>query len=456
MSPSIHRHDSYAYVYPSAPRGFLFHDDEGLEPIQLRRALRTLTSTIEEDDRPEEHIPALLITVNANTIAATYSLRAFPTPVKVGRGQWVNGQQSRGTEWLATQGQHLRVAIISDVNNPLSNIDYVTPSELYEQCTELVRFTGMCPCDLDGAPCRESLVHPHLTEITEADMVSDYYLEKEDVRFARYKQVAGFEYASPAMTTVQDFEKGNRPWDDHDFAVVPARKAEFAARGSRKSNEHQKRSLECSQCTFQTLTYKGEATDCGWIRNCKGPVSVDQGYQALRGWYDTVGFDDMPGFTEGQRNYLLLLGGKEVRAQISGATRRIKAVYAGFLRCGYPGKWEYKLSANAGDLTRGETFKSYAALRTVLPDLPLDPQVDMPYLTRLAAASLGAWPHVYIAYKGSLDTHHITVSDIYVSVTGCNTKHKQGHRGITIADGPKAFVSAGPLHYGDISEHFNS
>lgn len=463
MTPSrADRYDrQHQRVYPSAPRGFLFYDSEGLEPQQLRKAMWSLLGTISEDNKPEGAIPALFIPLDECTVAATFSLRAFPSPIRYGKTQYYNRHVTAnpGTEWLSVHGADLEAAVVTDITNPLSRINYVNPNALYDQCTELMRLTGLCPCDLEGAKCRSENVLPSLKEITEEQMLYDFFLDKEDVRFARYKHVAGFEYASPATTTLQDFETGNRPWDAHDFTAVEARRAEYKVRGNRQSVDYKKRTLECSECAFQTMQYDGTSTDCGWVRNCTGPVSVEQAYEALQEWYDESGYENMRFFTAAQRDYLMLKGGEEVRAKICGATRRIKATYGGFLRTGYgaTGGWTYRLSAHAGDISRHEDFKSYADLRSVLPELPEQPTVEpLDYKVKLAAASLGAWPHVYVQYKGSLTTHHMCVNNSYVRVDACNTSYMAGHRGITLSDGPKAFVAQGPLTYGSISKAFNS
>jgi hypothetical protein len=406
----------------------LFHDtDAALSIDDIRKALYQLSNLHQLDDEQTADT-AIAVRVNDNTIAATFSMRALPKPTKVHSPYSWNKPNTEVEEWLSNQ--KMRGWIVPAVKNGGVPINEIGFADFYEDCEQLPRLMGMCPCPMqDTGECARTLVWSKLPEAFHAPEVQQSFFDINNKVFNRvaYKAVGGFEYVSSSCTTSEDFMEGLRPWDNHDFSNVPDRKKELSSRGKERHIQASSRKSKCAECAFATKkTVHRSLKDCGFLDSCAEGVTDNQGWVALYAWLDRdSGFMNMPGFTTAQRNYLLRLSGEKITARVLYESRQTKTVYGGFLY--KHGEWTYTLAAAAGDLSRVKRFNTYQELQQALQagGAPLaDAPEDAPAINRrtlLACALLGYHTRATQPYQAYHPTRTVIAHNI--DATGDTQPH---------------------------------
>lgn len=417
FTPSIARYgNQWNRVYSLPPQGILFHDTEkALNAKDITRALFVLGECADGADK------AIVVRVNNNTLAATFSLKGFPTPVRAG----LSYTSFQTTEWLNKFG--IQGWLVRDVSKPQLAPVPVDFNAIYDNCLSLLRLADKCPCPkLGNGDCFKEVISPNIPPEFTA-LSSDYTINAALFRRVKYKAIAGFEYIPGAATTENDFSSSMRPWDYHDFSIVEHRREQLSSRGRERTRRAIHRKQECSKCAFSHVDRNtGSFKDCGTIASCTSGISTGDAWALLHQWYHQHGFDSMPGFTPSERNFLLLKGGTDSHAKVFGASRRVKIVYGGFRSPGYWGfspNWKYYLSARAGDLQRYEAFSSYAALRKVLPELPETvPVGTVPTRDLLGCAIAGVTRVIKHAYSRWHPVHNIRCLPGNIELQGASTR----------------------------------
>jgi len=411
------RDSTFRRIYPRASEGFLFHDTE--EALQLSDILRPLHRLSELFEGAKK---ALVIRHDANTLVATFSLAAFPKPVRIQRDPYK--PSTKDYEWLQESG--LTGWLIPDVNNPSVPAIACSPDDIFSNCTELVRYTNSCPCPKqDTGECAAEVLYPNLPEgIQSQDMLSDYRIDRKSLKRVRYKTIAGFELTSGGLTADGDFGKAIRPWDNHDFQVVPGRRLELSARGKARHLRAKFRKAQCSKCCFvKTFYYSGETEDCGNIADCKEATDAATAWGLLYHWYSDCGFNNMEGFTAKQRDYLVQAAGRETLIRAI-CERRTRTIWGGFVST-HKG-WCYRLSAAGGDITRCEDIATWKELKEKIPELPdkIEP-IHLDSKTKLACAILGTQRHGITAqYMPYRPIYKITVVGSCAEATGAASRYE--------------------------------
>jgi len=374
FTPSIRGYrKNYVKVWNRAPDAFLFHDTENsLEIEDVRKPLFILSELHVLNDPTAEAATssvALAARVDSKTIAVTFSLRGFPSPIKLykdGRSRF-NGELH---EWLSASGlSGWYIESVKDNSIPATPIDF---SSFFDDCQQLPRLMGECPCPLlSEGQCLNTLVWPKLPAAFRQPAVHNslFELTNKDVSKRRYSNLAGFQYVSSAKTTPTDFNQGMRPWDNHDFTLVQDRQNELSARGKVRHIREKSRKERCSSCVFANRQYSYKQgvlkiTDCGYVNSCNHGATEEQTRTALLGWYQHSLFASNDGFTKEQRDWLVRKAGDTVNVKALYPTRKTKTIYGGF-RIRYS-KITYQLSAAAGDLTRSIEFESFSDLKQCL------------------------------------------------------------------------------------------
>jgi hypothetical protein len=418
FTPSVKQHGViHQRVYPGAPTGFVFHDTEkDLSVKDILRPLHRLADLFDNATR------VLIIRQTSNTLVATFSLSGFLTPALIRAAYWKSSPDDH--EWLtrhAPEGW-----LIPDIHNPAQAPIQCNPDDLYSQCTELLRYTGGCPCDLlASGECVRRNVYPHLPpEFTEEVMRTDYMILKDNLKRVKYKTVSGFTYITGGHTTTTEFSEAIRPWDTHDFSVVSKRQTALSNRGKLRHIRKKFKEAHCRTCCFVTTVYhSGGVEHCGDIANCESATRTTDAWLLLYNWYNNhSGFENMPGFTAVQRDYLIRAAGTETRARLF-TNRRCKTLYGGFVFA--VGEWRYCLSAAAGDLQRNLKVSSWKQLKSYLPELPdiIDtPRVDAQ--TKLACAALGTG---YVVRRRPYHpVYKIVLEHGYVEAVGAACRYLSG------------------------------
>ena len=342
----------YARVFAHNPEGFLFHDTENdLDIRHIRKALYRLAELHQQDESTKAIADtALVIRVNAKTLAATFSMSGLPRPVKIRKGYW---NDSQAIDWLSENnlsGWYLES--VKDSSVPPTEVNY---SQLYDHCENLMRLMGNCPCELQKTgECAEQLVWSKWPSAFQDAVIqrSHYGIEPDMLRKVRYKEVDGFHLVSGSHTTTDDFNASVRPWDNHDFSQVEERKHELSVRGKTRHVKEARKKAICTECVFSLKSYKGNVSDCGQLGRCTSGIKEEDAWTTLYHWLDKKsGFMNMPGFTEEQRQHLIRLSGITVTARVLYESRQTKTVFGGFMK-DRDDDWAYFLSAGAGSGSR--------------------------------------------------------------------------------------------------------
>ena len=310
------------------------------------------------------------------------------------------------------------VGLITNINNPAEAPVILKIGQVYEQCVELNRLAGNCPCLKlkENNRCLQTE-----TIFPEGYNHDAWFMEVETHRLKTQslKEINGFEFVSPGCTVDSDFTKGLRGWDEHDFSFVEDRKETFQERGAALKTKTAHRKKHCSQCIFNCVrTVSNDKTrihDCGTMYNCKhGAVTEELAWQALDKYYAMSDFDNMPGFTVQQRDYLLRRSGDIFRQRgIISNAMKTKVAYGCFTYVGGGSKkWVYSIHAAAGDKTRCKTYESYTALQQDV-SIPPHPTVEpLNQLQILACMIYGASKYLRMQSGWGSSSYPIILIDI--------------------------------------------
>ena len=407
------RHQStWDYCFPKAAPGFLFHDTESdLNPADLRRPLHTL---LEIYDKGKE---VFLVRINNKTLFASFSLAGIPHPFPDRR------YAPKHRDILRSEGEkYTEGFLLQDATDPTSEIKRFKWNDLYENCERLERFTDSCPCPAAGYECKEEIL-PRVFDVPVEVLRTDYGIPAAStLKRIRYKNIAGFEYISGALTTSHDFMEALRPWDYHDFDCIDAKKAEYKTRGVSRKYLDQFRKEKCSVCCFAA----GE-TSCGLEKHCPDSTDEATAWSNLALEYQHEGLGQQPNprmqFTPEQVNYLIRHAGTEFRTNVMTGNRSITCMFAGFFRSG--GVWQYAIAPIGRPYTRRKLFDSYEALYAATSNIApatAVPKVEIPYNQRLAASILGdkSTFFKYADYSIKLDHDAVyltTASDRWQQIT---------------------------------------
>lgn len=433
--------------YEQAPIGFVFHDDEkALELEEIRGALVSLFYLVrKEHEEGSEDPRTIVLRVDAHTLAATFSTSGFPVPHRIRSWNKDNPLFPLPNDEPLVKGtDYLNGWLVSDVTNLTAPVNPISFGDLYDNCTQLVKLGGGCPCDLlKTGDCMEYTVLPQLPTSFVGPMSSDYDVEQSWLLRKRYRDLMGFEYVKPSYTVEGDFSSAMRPYDLHDFALVAQRKAEFAARGAKRKSHNHRRETQCSLCYFSSISPKGKVQDCGYVYNCESAVTQLDAWAYLETRYDRLGFETMSNFTAKERDYLIHLGNTNVKTTAITGNQAISGILAGFVRT--TRGWGFQLSPTRGCLDRQGVCHSYEEVYRSLANTSHVAAPDkipkVPHVTkrvRMACALLAERNYVYVWGKGAVNHYRTTYSSGVggcVTRTGTNTSsYEMGRRTITIAD----------------------
>jgi hypothetical protein len=425
FTPSRRIDRKWIRVYRAAPPGFLFHDTEGnLEVSDVWRALHRLSSLHTNAKQ------AIACRVDNQTIAATFSLAAFPMPRRL--QTW---EQKRSGDFgdAYLQTEDMTIWVFPDVSNSTQKPKRMSAYAFYEECEQLPKLVGQCPCPLiSSGECLKENVLPKLPSVFTPEVMRTNYsgFEQSVLKTGLFKSLFGFEYVSTKTTTNEDFAPGWRPWIDHDFDLVPERKVVLSKRAKLQHTRKKYRELKCSGCAFQSTNWRtSNPTDCGEIHYCEEGISEKNVWTLLYAWYGETGFEQLPGFTTRERNYLIkAAGNQEYRYAIGNNIRKVRVILAGFT-LERSNTWYYRVSAACGDLQRQEHFRSYSDLRNAIPELPETPdEFEIPAQVRLACAILGT--HNDIHSRGAFGrwqpVHRTELRGDTVYSTATSTRYDAG------------------------------
>jgi len=433
----------YGRVYPGAPEGFLFHDTENALGIRdILRPLRDLSALFEGATK------ALVLRHDDHSLVATFSLAAFPTPARrrIHKYAYRGGVYSEGPhggDWL--QDNNPQGWLISDVNDPTVPPTACAPNDIFDQCTRLSRFAGNCPCTLlKTGECATRYLYPNLpSPFNDAQtMRVDYLIDAKSLKRVRYKNVADFELISGALTVNADFTPSVRPWDDHDFSLIEARRRKLSVRGKVRHLRDKFRQAQCAKCCFadKPKGAKEKVVDCGQVDACTEATSSATAWGLIYHWYKTMNFESMPGFTPAQRDYLIQVAGRETSAKAISAVRRTRVIYAGFRARqshAYSSAignvhWHYHLAAAAGDLQRSSSYGSWSDLKKVLPELPETIEsTPLPSKVKLACAIFGSRLYgITEPGKSWYPLYKVALRGSYVVATGTNARYESTAEGL--------------------------
>lgn len=423
------RYSSVDYEYPKAPTGFLFHDTENLLKYdELRKPVHYLAELYEGARS------VLLCRVNDQTIAATFSTDFIPYPIKYEHYD----HDSRSNQKVILPKEDTFVGLIKNVNDPAEIPTILKIGEIYDQCPELSRLTGNCPCTKltkeNRCPQTEKI-------FPEGYVHNAWFNEVEGSVFKRktLQNIHGFEYVSPGHTIVHDFTKGLRGWDEHDFTLVETRKDTFKERGASKRTKDAHRKKHCSKCAFHTIRTDVRehrfVYDCGDIHRCTyGAVSSDLAWQVLLKYHDLSRFDKMDGFTIEQRDYLLRNSGHPfMQRGIMSHIRKTNVALGTFIYLRSKREWAYTVHAAAGDLTRYKAYLNYTDLRNDVSFLPekFDKEHKLNQLQALACMLFGVAGDLRGSGWGS---SYYPIAHLVVSDTSVNAE-AVGRNGVMMARG---------------------
>lgn len=428
---------TYLRIYPRAPSGFIFHDtDAAIDIADIRHALHRLANLHEvgEEDAPAKANQALALRVDANTLVASFSMSALPTPTLVAThgGRLHTGQNTR--EWLGTQS--LTGWFVESVQDPSVAATPFVPNAFYDECTRLERLTGHCPCALlTTKECQATWVAPRIPEPFRAVglLSRDFPVDYTMLRKVAYVTLPGeWKRTSPKTTATYDFTESIRPWDYQTFVNIEARQELISARAKTRHARVRHVATKCNSCELATR-YRGAmaASDCGLLRDCTAPSTPEMVQRVLDDWLDTSSYLSMPGFTDAQRDYLIRLGGTTVLAKTFSPSRRVKNLHAGFMRTGYytAGSWVYQLVSAGNNLSRYLQYNSYKELQEVLPELPDSPEVGP--VDRRVLYVLAAFGNKPTLRRSGSPTYHLRSiqatfrgdGSAHVHVDGANSRY---------------------------------
>lgn len=399
-------------VFSCAPQGFLFHDTA--PELHLRTILRPLRALAQLCGSVHK---ALVLRVDAQTLVATFSLAGFPYPVQVNLpAPYESSDES--FEWL--NKNPLRGWLIPDVHNPhLAPIPCV-PGDYYDACTELSKFTGGCPCPLlKAGVCQEKYLVPNLPAGFDLhDLITDFTIPESSLKRVKYRRLNAFEYITGTYTQEEEFAEALRPWDAHTFSSVEVQRTKYAKRGAVNSFRAAFRKAQCATCCFMQPRY-GKPDECGASGGCEGATNEASAWGLLYQWYRQSGFDNTPGFTNAERDYLIEAAGRSSLAK-GICSRRTQTLYGGFVYTNQT--WSYRLSADAGNPQRTIDIPSWGRLKTILPELPDTlPATTLQSQDRLACAILGRRWCVTETQRRSFPIHSIQVTPLCISAYGAST-----------------------------------
>lgn len=360
----------YRVNHPLAPEGFIFHDDEQpLDIEHLRYPLFKLSQLFENSKE------AIVFRVNKNTLAASYSLVALPPPVLLRR----NERQYDSPLKLYPVTGDMPGWYIADVKEKSSKISAFDIGNMYDNCTQLQRVMGTCPCPhKDSGLCLTENVLPGLGEgIKLENLESNYYASfsdriKADLK-RNFAEVHGFVFVSPSYTTANDFYDGLRPWDDVDFSQVEERKKEFTRRGAARKTKNKFVKSNCSECIFahkitDTNTKKLTVVPCEAVRRCHGAVSREETVDVLKRDYLTKGIEARSKFSFDQICDLIPLTGTQFYAKTNiSIHRRLDVELTGFKLIA--GEYVYTVRPVHGNKCRETSFETYDQLLATIPEV---------------------------------------------------------------------------------------
>jgi hypothetical protein len=437
FTPSSGGHSSRrresGYLYKRAPNGFLFHDSaKALEIADLRLPMRYLAELFDEAKT------AVVVRVNANTLALTFSTAGIPTPVTKGSvfypggiPEWVTSDANRTRDLTKDLlPEHAKdVWIVPDVTDPKSVPQQLDLIDRYDHCTQLMRLSGNCPCPLvRDHQCLVDNVLPVLPEAVREKGITLYEIEHRLLRRVRYQEIASFKYVSGKATDDNDFATTFRPWNDYSFEQVDQRTTELKARGIARHLRNKFKESDCKECAYRKkYAHNPVLYDaCGSIRYCKGHVKEADAWALLYHWlHHDSGFLEMPGFTAEQRISLMRSAGSIQRTNIFTPFRRTPTVFGGFMRSG--NTWFYRMVPEGGDLKRYKDFTSFSDLQVALRGYAVDPQPEeIPIHTVLACAIFGHNTRVYLYGKGTYERRTVKITGYGVETVGANARYESG------------------------------
>lgn len=432
-----------AAKYPHAPTGFVFHDDEqplGLYDIRL--PLQQIRDVVEHENyeliAQGEEVPkrALVYRVDASTLVATFSMSGFPYPTK--EDVWSN-KDVPVYPAPAGEGQHnltdeLHGWLISDVSKLSTSETEVSFGDIYDNCEQLTRLSGMCPCDmLKTGDCMKYTVLPQLPDDFLGPMHTYYEIEPRWFERVARRSMGGFEYVKPSYTNTVDFGNALRPFDTHDFSVVEQRREEFSKRGLLRKKYNKLIKEECSRCTSALTDYKGEIVDCGYKRACEGAKTLDDYWRKLLDIYNTLQFQDMPYIPNKVRDYIMHLGFLKIRSKGITGARFIDANVAGLIYDPYDKRWFIHIVPYRGDLNRHTYYVTYEAFYNDLHPLSKEyvaapdkiPSTDISDRARVAYANTARYVYRHYYRKGRYPVYRVSYDNRagreYIETSGINS-----------------------------------
>lgn len=372
-------------LFVNSKDAFLFHDTENKLTVEdLRLPLFKLKKLF------QDALTAVCFQVDKHTIAVTFSLSAIPAPIKYTYWSWSANTSSQEVEVSFPKCGDFPLSIVENVCDRNSRIVSLDTGEQYENCLQLSRLSGNCPCPLAATGvCVKDNILPALPTSFSADALKAHFrIEEKALLRVEYATLGDFLFIKPAYSTTHDGWDRHawRSWTQHSFSGVEKHRKEFSSRGHAGALRKKYVQAHCSSCVFAN---KSKIIDCGETTYCRGTVDSSALWNLLHKWYGVSGFDSMLGFTPSERNYLISLGGTDIRAKgLLGSSRTSTGRYSSFVKAGSPEKWVFRIrAANRTAAYRYRDFESYAALQAVIPTLcNPPPAVSIPASTLLLYA----------------------------------------------------------------------